>query len=138
MAYIGDLVPKAGNYTNPGVVIKKNEDGTVEIDTEPMVIHKYHRFTNTTGLTENEKNTFNTILDDIYQNHESDVSKINEIQMKIDKMQVDPKNSTLVQYLRNQQAHLIRKTRELPRTYNIDESKLRLNQSRLQATNSNG
>ena len=30
MVQIGDLVSKAGIYTNPGVVTKKNEDGTVE------------------------------------------------------------------------------------------------------------
>ena len=124
MAQIGDLVPKAGIYTNPGVVVEKKEDGTVVIDTEPMTINKYHRYTNTTGLSENEKATFNGILDNIYQS-EDDVVKINEIQKNIDKLKVDPINSKIVQYLRNQQSHLIRKSRELPRSYTWDASNIR-------------
>lgn len=125
MANIGDLVPKAGIYTNPGVVTKRNEDGTVEVDTEPLMVSKYHRYTNTTGLTEPEKERFNTILDQIYQK-EDDVEKINDIQLNIDALKVDPQNSKIVQYLRNQQAHLIRKAKELPKAYSWDEAKIRV------------
>ena len=124
MAYIGDLVPKSGLYTNPGVVAGKNEDGTVMIDTEPMAVNKYHRYTNTTGLSEVEKDKFNQILDTIYAK-ENDVEKINDIQTNIDQLKADPQNQKLVQYLRNQQAHLIRKAQELPRTYNMDEASIR-------------
>lgn len=124
MTQIGDLVPKAGIYTNPGVVTEKKEDGTIVIDTEPMTVNKYHRYTNTTGLDEKEKTTFNSILDDIYRK-ENDVEKINDIQMSIDKLKVDPQNQKVVQYLRNQQAHLIRKAKQLPRMYNTDTSNLR-------------
>ncbi|NRA64059.1 MAG: hypothetical protein HRU19_06215 [Pseudobacteriovorax sp.] len=124
MSNIGDLVPKAGIYTNPGVVVEKKDDGTVVIDTEPMTIHKYHRYTNTTGLDEAEKNKFNEILDQIYTS-EDDVEKINGIQQNIDKLKVDPANTKIVQYLRNQQSHLIRKAQELPRSYNWDTSNIR-------------
>jgi hypothetical protein len=79
MAEIGDLVPKSGLYTDPGVIIEKKEDGGLVIDTEPMTINKYHRFTNTTGLSLAEKERFNTILDQIYAK-EDDVAKINDIQ----------------------------------------------------------
>jgi hypothetical protein len=128
MVQVGDLVTKAGIYTNPGVVVERKDDGTVVVDTEPMAVNKFHRYSNTTGLSENEKNMFNSILDDIYK-QENDVAKINDIQVNIDKLQVDPKNARLVQYLRNQQAHLIRKAKDLPRSFNWDESSLRLNQS---------
>lgn len=124
MSNIGDMVHKAGIYTNPGVVVEKKDDGTVVVDTEPMTIHKYHRYTNTSGLTEEEKNTFNQILDEIYKK-EDDVEKINDIQQNIDKLKVDPNNSNVVQYLRNQQAHLIRQAKQLPRTYNWDASNIR-------------
>ncbi len=124
MAQIGDLVQKAGIYTNPGVVTEKKEDGTVIVDTEPLSVNKYHRYANTTGLNEREKATFNGILDEIYQK-EDDVEKINDIQMSIDRLKVDPTNQKVVQYLRNQQAHLIRKAKQLPRTFNWDESNLR-------------
>lgn len=124
MAQIGDLVSKAGMYTNPGVITEKKSDGTVTIDTEPMAVHKYHRYTNTTGLSEAEKNKFNSILDQIYQ-HESDVEKLNDIQKEIDTLKADPVNKNIVQYLRNQQANLIRQSRELPRQYNWDETNLK-------------
>ncbi len=124
MAQIGDLVPKAGMFTNPGVIVEKKEDGTVVVDTEPMVLNKYHRYANTTGLTEVEKGKFNDILDNIYTK-ENDVEKINDIQMNIDTLKSDPVNQKIVQYLRNQQAHLIRTAKELPRTYSVDENNLK-------------
>lgn len=123
MSKIGDLVQKAGIYTNPGVVVQKNEDGTVVVDTEPLSINKYHRYANTTGLDENEKLKFNEILDEIYKK-EKDVDKINDIQLTIDKLQIDPMNSKLVQYLRNQQSFLVRKSANLPRAYTFDENKI--------------
>lgn len=124
MANIGDLVPKSGIYTNPGVVTGKKDDGTVIIDTEPMTVHKYHRYTNTSGLTEVEKQKFNEVLDFIYKK-EDDVEKINDIQSEIDKLKVDPQNGNIVQYLRNQQAHLVRHAKKLPRYYNMDEGKMK-------------
>ncbi len=123
MAEIGDLIPKAGIYTNPGVVVDKKDDGSVEVDTDPMTINKYHRYSNTTGLKEADKQKFNSILDEIYQN-DDDVAKIDEIQTKIDSLRVDPKNHEVVQYLRNQQAHLIRTAQKLPQTYNVDEYRI--------------
>jgi len=124
MAQIGDLVPKAGIYTKQGVVVEKKEDGTVVVDTEPLEVSKYHRYTNTTGLSKDEKNMFNQILDKVYQRPE-DVDKINEIQKEIDRMKVDPNNQNIVQYLRNQQSHLVRAAKKTPRVYNWDESQLR-------------
>lgn len=124
MAEIGDLVPKAGIYTEPGVVVNKNGDGTVSVDTEPMTIHKFHRHTNTTGLTETEKERFNQLLDEIYADP-VDVNRIEKLQNQIDEMKRDPANKNIVQYLRNQQAHLIRTSKQLPRSYNLDSSKTR-------------
>ena len=66
------------------------------------------------GLVQKEKNTFNEILDKIYTK-DNDVDKINDIQTNIDHFKMDPSSQKLVQYLRNQQAHLIRKSKELPR-----------------------
>ncbi len=125
MAQIGDLIPKAGIYTKQGVVVEKKEDGTVVVDTEPLAVHKYHRYTNTTGLSKGEKDMFNQILDKVYQRPE-DVDKINDIQKEIDRLKVDPGNKNIVQYLRNQQAHLVRAAKETPRTYNWDEAQLRV------------
>ena len=124
MAKIGDLVSKSGVYTEPGVVVKKNDNGTVVVDTEPMSLNKYHRYMNTTGLNEKEKLEFNQILDEIYTK-EDPVERINDIQQQIDKLKTDPESSKLVQYLRNQQSHLIRETRQLPKTYQWDEAQIK-------------
>ncbi len=123
--YVGDMINKAGIYTNPGVVTQKKEDGTIEVDTDPMALNKYHRYMNTTGLNETDKNTFNEILDQIYSTDESDVEKINGIQNNIDELKVDPKKAKIVMYLRNQQAHLIRTAEKLPDNYTWDSQSLR-------------
>lgn len=124
MANIGDLVTKSGIYTEPGVVVEKKADGNVVVDTEPLTINKYHRYTNTTGLSVEEKEQFNAMLDQIYQK-ENDVERINDIQAEIDRLKVDPHSKNIVQYLRNQQAHLIRQAKQLPQTYQWDEAMLR-------------
>ena len=124
MAKIGDLVNKSGVYTKPGVVIEKKEDGNVVVDTDPMAVNKYHRYINTTGLTETEKAEFNTILDQIYQK-DSDMDRLNDIQTEIDRLKMDPTSKNIVQYLRNQQAHLIREARQLPQKYQVDENPLK-------------
>ena len=124
MAHIGDLVSKSGVFHEPGVVVKKNKDGTVEVDTEPLKISKYHRYIDTTGLTEHDKLKLNEILDDIYRNND-DMEKLNELQKEMDSLKKDPDNVHIVKYLENQQSVLIRKTKELPRTYIQEESKLK-------------
>lgn len=123
MAQIGDLVPKAGIYTQPGVVTEKKPDGSVTVDTDPMMVNKYHRYANTSGLNEQEKQVFNGILDQIYQKND-DVEKINDIQKEIDKLKTDPANQNIVQYLRNQQSYLVRQAKSLPRFYNWEEDKV--------------
>jgi hypothetical protein len=118
---IGDVVPRSGNFTEPGVVVNKNPDGTVVVDTEPLSVSKYHRYTNTTGLSEDEKNKFNQILDQIYQKP-NDIERINDIQSEIDQLRKVSSNQNVVRYLRNQQAFLIREAKGLPRVYQTDES----------------
>jgi hypothetical protein len=121
---IGDLVPKSGVYTEPGVIVEKKEDGNVLVDTEPMKVNQYHRYSNTTGLSEDEKNEFNRILDEIYAK-ENETERINDIQTEIDRMKMDPQKRNIVQYLRNQQSFLIRSARKLPQTYQWDESQIK-------------
>lgn len=88
------------------MVVEKEQDGSVVIDTEPMSIHKYHRYANTTGLNEIDKEKYNTILDEIYKNPD-DVDRLNDIQREIDNLKKDPANKGVVQYLQNQQRALI-------------------------------
>jgi len=121
---IGDMVSRSGNFTEPGVVVQKNQDGSVVVDTEPMVVSQFHRYTNTTGLSEDEKKEFNGILDEIYQKT-NDIERINDLQNEIDRLRKTQSGQNVIRYLRNQQSFLIRETRGLPRFYQTDESNVK-------------
>jgi len=124
VTHIGDLVPKSGVYTEPGVIVEKKEDGNVVVNTEPMRVNQFHRYSNTTGLSEEEKNEFNRILDEIYAKQD-DTERINDIQTEIDRMKMDPQKRNIVQYLRNQQSFLIRSAKRLPQSYQWDEAQIK-------------
>jgi hypothetical protein len=121
---IGDYVPKVGIYTNPGVVAEKKEDGTIIIDTDKDAIKKYHRHSITTGLTPDEKDRFNSIMDDVMSLGDN-TDRILVLQDKIDKMKSDPVEKKVSDSLRNEQAQLIRWARELPKVYEAMPEKLR-------------
>ncbi|KAB8031968.1 hypothetical protein [Fluviispira multicolorata] len=121
---VGDYVSKVGIYTNPGVVEDKREDGTVVINTDKDMINKFHRHSITTGLTPDEKDTFNSIMDNI-MSLEVQSDRILTLQDIIDEMRTDPKMKKVSDYLRNEQAQLIRWSKELPRVYDTQPEKLR-------------
>lgn len=121
---IGDYVPKVGIYTNPGVIIEKKEDGTVIIDTDKDMIKKYHRHSITTGLTPDEKDKFNSIMDDV-MSIDDNKERITELQNKIDALKANPEEKKVADFLRNEQAQLIRWSRELPKVYETMPEKLR-------------
>lgn len=121
---VGDYISKAGIYTKPGVVIEKKDDGTLVIDTDKEAINKYHRHSNTNGLSLEDKEKFNNIMDDVMK-IEKNGERINQLQMSIDDVKKEPNSKKLVDSLRNEQSQLIRLSRELPRVYNFDERDLR-------------
>jgi hypothetical protein len=121
---IGDYVSKVGIYTNPGVVKEKKPDGTIIIDTDKAAIKKFHRHSITSGLTPQEKDTFNNIMDQV-MNLKDNRSRILSLQERIDKMRVDPKSKKVSDFLRNEQAQLIRWAKDLPKVYDTQPEKLR-------------
>lgn len=120
---IGDLVQKSGIYTKPGIVVDKKEDGTVVVDTDPSKIEKFHRYTNTSGLTPAEKERFNSIMDEVMETKD-DAERINKLQDKIDMVRAEPGAKKIFDTLINQQSLLIRFSKELPRVYSADASKV--------------
>lgn len=124
MLQIGDYVPKAGIYTKPGVISKISENGDVEVNTDPAEIDHYHRYTITTGLTPEEKDKFNLIMDDVMKMSTND-ERLNSLQHTIDELRNDPANKKVSVALRNQQGVLIRLSRELPKVYQINPVELR-------------
>ncbi len=120
---IGDYVTRAGIYTKPGVVTEKKDDGTVIIDTNPEQIKKYHRHSNTSGLTLEEKERFNGIMDEVMAVNVP-VDRIQNLQLKIDALKATGQNKKIVQSLNNEQAQLIRLAKELPKVFAYDVEKL--------------
>lgn len=121
---LGDYVPKVGIYTNPGIVAEKKDDGTIVIDTNKDSIKQYHRHSITTGLTPSEKEIFNDIMDDVMSMGENS-ERIIELEKRIDSLKSTPKNKKVSDFLRTEQAQLIRWSKDLPRIYNTMPEKLR-------------
>ncbi len=121
---LGDYVPKVGIYTNPGIVTEKKDDGTIVIDTNKDSIKQYHRHSITTGLTPKEKEMFNDIMDDVMSMGDNS-ERISELQKRIDSLKSNPQNKKVSDFLRNEQAQLIRWSKDLPRIYNTVPEKLR-------------
>jgi hypothetical protein len=107
---IGDLVPAAKSLAGSGVVVQKNSDGSVVVDTHPQTVGDYHKYANTTGLSEEEKAEFNCILDEIYA-APSQAARIQGIEEEIERLSESPANKDIIRYLRNQQAYLLRRGR---------------------------
>jgi hypothetical protein len=121
---IGDFVPRAGIYTQPGVVTEMKENGEVLVDTNPISIAKYHRHAITTGLTPEDKDKFNKIMDDVMTMKTND-ERMNSLQKTIDTLKEDPSNRKVANALHNQQAILIRKSQELPKVYQVSADKIK-------------
>lgn len=107
---IGDMVSKTGGFGGSGVVVEKGDDGTVVVDSEPMTVSQYHRHTNTSGLTPEEKEEFNFILDQIYSS-DSRTERLAGIAGEISRLKERNGNQNIIRYLRNQQAYLMRNSR---------------------------
>lgn len=120
---IGDFVPRAGIYTKPGVVTEKKENGDVVVDTDPAKIEQYHRYAITTGLTPEDKDKFNAIMDEVMHMQSND-ERLNSLQDTIDKLKNEPGNKKVTGALHNEQAVLIRMSRELPKVYQVSSDKL--------------
>ena len=118
------MVIKSGIFTEPGVIVEKSDDGTVTIDTEPLTINKFHRYGDTTGLTAVEKEKYNSILDSIYKETDQ-MKRLNALQKEIDALRVKPEMKNIVEYLRNQQAMIIRKV-TIPRFYTRDQAEVHI------------
>lgn len=115
---IGDFVPRAGIYTKPGVVTESKANGDVVVDTDPAMINKYHRHAITTGLSPEDKDKFNAIMDDVMSMKTND-ERLNNLQSTIDSLKNDPNNKKVAGALHNEQAVLIRLSRELPKVYQV-------------------
>lgn len=120
---IGDFVPRAGIYTKPGVITEQKENGDVVVNTDPVMIDKYHRYAITTGLTPELKEKFNHIMDDVMKMKTND-ERLNSLQTTIDELKNDPASKKVTEALHNEQAVLIRMSRELPKVYQISHDKL--------------
>lgn len=122
---IGDLIPRAGIYTQPGVVSEIKENGDVVVNTDPAAIKQHHRYAITNGLSPEHKDKFNQIMDEVSKMKTND-ERLNALQRSIDELRTDPQQRKVADALHNEQAVLIRMSRELPRVYQLSAREIQL------------
>lgn len=120
---IGDLIPSAGIYTNAGVIVEKKENGQVRIDTSQETIEQYHKYGDTSGLSQEDKIKFNEVMKDV-TSIEDHKERLEVLQQKIDDLSDDLKNKDILRKLSIRQRDLIRQLRTLPRFYEFDSKHL--------------
>ena len=121
---IGDFVPRAGIYTNPGVVMEKKENGDLVVNTDPNAIKQFHRHSVTNGLTPEDKERFNVIMDEV-MSLKSNPDRINTLQTFVDDLKADSDSKKVTNALKTEQAQLIRMSKELPRVYVTSPDKIK-------------
>ncbi len=115
---VGDLVSTTGNFSQSGVVVEKKADNQIVISSDPKDVSKYHRYSTTTGLTLEEKEKFNSIMDEISKTPNL-IDEISLIQIKINELKNKEDSGKVTSVLQNKQAELIRKSQELPMVYEV-------------------
>ena len=123
MVQIGDLVQKTDTFSQAGVVVEKKGDGSLVVDSHPQKIEEYHKYLDTTGLTESEKIKFNDILDEVYEGSGRQ-ELIQDLQDIMDDLRKNPENDNIIKYLKRQQIVLTRTVRATPRYFTLRESSL--------------
>ena len=69
-----------------------------------------------------QKKIPNQILDEIYKS-EDGIKILEDLQKKIDELQMQPENKNIISYLKNQQAQQI-KNQDITKIFNVGEDKV--------------
>lgn len=117
----GDIVFNSSG--KPGVVLDRDKltrKLQVENQGEQYQKTRKHGFIN--GLTSQDREQFYQIMDKI-KSHEDPRERVSVMAVKIHELEQDPRNLSLVRYLKAEQAHTMFSKRIEPRVYSLDEVK---------------
>ncbi len=117
----GDIV--FSSLGRPGVVLDRDNVTrklTVENQGEKYQVARQYGFIN--GLSVQERERFYQIMDNI-KSQEDPKLRVSAMASQIQELEQDPRNQSLVRYLKAEQAHIMFTKGIEPRVFNIDEVK---------------
>lgn len=111
----------------PGIV--KSQDkltGDLQVDIDEKEVSKTHKHGYINGLTPNERESYNTHLDEIKE-IEDPKEKVETMRAKISQLAADPTQFKMLKYLQSELFHLMNTHNISPRFYNIETAKTPIN-----------
>ena len=107
----------------PGIVQSQDRvTGDLQIDTDEKEVAKVHRHGYINGLTPNERDAYNSHLDEVKQVDDPN-EKITAMKAKITELQKDPSKIKMVKYLESELFHIMQTHNISPRFYGVETPK---------------
>jgi hypothetical protein len=103
---------------------RSDAKGTVVLDRDFESTRQNTRHGLINGIDPARRQEFLGIMDAVKQ-HKEPEQRVEELQRKIDELQVDPKNLQFVKYLESEKNHIINVTGYRPRMFSTDDHRLR-------------
>jgi hypothetical protein len=124
MSYrVGDTVFLSQGQASK-VIGRDQEKGTVVLDREVSSVRENARHGYLNGIAPEKRDEFLSFMDEV-KKHPQAEQRIEQLQKKIDELNVDPRNMQFVRYLEGEKNHMINMSGYRPRFYSADEFKLR-------------
>lgn len=110
----------------PGIVRERDQTtGKLKVDTDIQAVKHETRHGYLNGLTPDQRQVFNTILDEAKQSSEDPSSRIAHLDAKVQELEQDPKQQGLARYVKAEMIHIMNSHNVKPREYSVQETKIR-------------
>jgi hypothetical protein len=110
----------------PGIVKDRNEiTGKLKVDSDLQRVKQDMRHGFINGLTPEQREVFNTILDEVKGSTEDPGERVTILNAKVKELEQDPKLFGLTRYVKAEMVHIMNSNNIKPREYSVQEAKLR-------------
>lgn len=110
----------------PGIVRDRNEvTGKLKVDTDVKAVKTDMRHGYINGLTGEQREQFNAILDEVKASTEDPTERISKLDTKVKELEMDPHQLGLSRYVRAEMVHIMNSNGIKPREYSVQESKIK-------------
>jgi hypothetical protein len=110
----------------PGVVTHRDpKTAELEVEIKGEKFEQARRIGFINGLSEEQRASYNSVIEDIRENNPEPIKRVDALQEKISELKKDPKNFVLTKYLSAEQAHIMNSEHIQPKSYQIEEHFLR-------------
>ena len=121
---VGDVVFVGSG--NPALVKDRDHiTGQLRLEPGKAKTHDEMRHGYINGLSQDTRQSFNEILDEVKQGTEDPGERAEQLRLKIDELEQDPRNFLLARYLRAEMVHIMNTFNIKPKEYIVHESKAR-------------